>query len=160
MSSTRQNEDTKRGAYFTYFYSSILSFWVLWNFKLLLNGRGGGGDRVKETTRTSVYPNAYPIYKKKSDRRLKYIKGILRATLILWLSISMFIFFYRRPTISRWLLREFSKLMIWSTVSHKTISLYSYKEVHVGQYDTDFKTFLLKYISKTLKSSSAVYGKK
>lgn len=26
---------------------------------------GGGGDRVKETTRTSVYPNAYPIYKKK-----------------------------------------------------------------------------------------------
>lgn len=121
---------------------------------------GGGGDRVKETTRTSVYPNAYPIFKKKSGRRLKYIKGILRATLFLWLSISMFIFFYRRPTISRWLLREFSKLMIWSTVSHMTISLYSYKEVHVSQYDTDFKTFLLKYISKTLKSSSAVYGKK
>lgn len=48
-------------------------------------------------------------------------------------------------------MREFSKLMIWSTVSHMTISLYSYKEVHVSQYDTDFKTFLLKYISKTLK---------
>lgn len=45
---------------------------------LLLNegGPGGGGE---DTTRTSVYPKVSLILKKKGDRRLKNIMGVLQA---------------------------------------------------------------------------------
>lgn len=62
--------------------------------------KGGGEGGVKDTTRTSVYPKASLIFKKRRPAAEKY-NGVLRATLkIIGRRLPFFVFLlFRRATV-------------------------------------------------------------